>query len=301
MAHPKVWDDIHFYSNDLKIAAFLYRPRDWKKGDKPRPAIIVPHGYSGMKDVYGMDVPQWLWEEGYFVLSPDYPGFGVSEGQRGRHRPFDQATMVYDGITYLQTVEGVDPERIGLYGSSWGGANAIWCAAFDERIKVIVSAVMVADGERWMRTVRRPHEWATFKEKVMEAERKRVLTNEKTMMPLPEIMLTDPHTQMVIDQFHAKDGRFNPMYDLESAAHCWRFKPEWVASRISPRPVLMVYAEHDTLCPVNEQLSCYKELGEPKRLVCIPKAQHYESYAFCSPEKHEVQKREAIAWFRQYL
>jgi len=301
MKYERVWDDIEFYSNDLKIAAYLYRPKDWKLHAQLRPGIVILHGYSGMKDVYGMDVPQWLWEEGYCVLSYDYPGFGVSEGKRGRHRPFDQVQSTYDAVTYLQTVEGVDPERIAFYGSSWGGANAIWCAAFDERVKVVVSAVMVSDGERWMRSVRRPHEWQSFKTMIEEAERKRVLTGEKTMLPLTELMLTDPHTQYLIENLHAKDKTFNPEYDAESAAACWRFKPEWVANRIAPRPVLMIYAEHDMLVPIEEQLSCYEALGEPKKLVKLPKAQHYESYKFCNPEIHEIQKIEALNWYRKYL
>ena len=301
MAHEKVWDEVEYYSDGRKIAGFLYRPKDWTPGDPPRPGIVVLHGYSGMKDIYGMDVPQWLWEEGYFVLSWDYPGFGVSEGERGRHRPMEQAQATYDSVTYLQTVEGVDPERIAFYGSSWGGANAIWCGAFDERVKVIVSAVMVSDGERWMRTVRRPHEWQSFKAWVEEAERKRVVTGEKTVAPVGDIMLLDPHTRDVFAEFHTKDARFVPEYDLESAAACWRFKPEWVARYIAPRPVLMVYAENDMLVPVAEQLECYEALGEPKKLVKIPKAQHYESYYFCNPELHEIQKAEALEWYRNYL
>ncbi|NNE84474.1 MAG: alpha/beta hydrolase [Alphaproteobacteria bacterium] len=301
MAHEKVWDEVEYYSDGRKIAGFLYRPKDWKPGDAARPGIVVLHGYSGMKDIYGMDVPQWLWEAGYFVLSWDYPGFGVSEGERGRHRPLEQAQATYDAVTYLQTIDGVDPERIAYYGSSWGGANAIWCGAFDERVKVIVSAVMVSDGERWMRSVRRPHEWQAFKAQVEEAERKRVLTGEKTTLPLGEIMLLDPHTKDVIENFHAKDHRFNPEYDLESAAACWRYKPEWVAGHISPRPVLMVYSEFDMLVPVAEQLECYEALGEPKKLVKIPGAQHYDSYYFCNPELHEIQKVEALDWYRKYL
>jgi len=301
MAYEKVWEEIEFFSNDLKTAAYLYKPKDWNPGDPPRPGITVLHGYTGMKDVYGMDVPQWLWEEGYFVLSFDYPGFGVSEGERGRHRPLDQAQSVYDAVTYLQTVDGVDPSRIAYYGSSYGGAHAIWCGAFDERVKVIVSAVMVSNGERWMKSVRRPHEWQDFKEKVDEAERKRVLTGEKTMVPLVEIMLTDPHTQMVVEQFHVKSGRFNPEYDLESAAANIRYKPEWVAHRISPRPVLMIYAEYDNLVPIEEQISCYEALGEPKKLVKLPDAQHYESYQFCNAEIHEIQKVETLEWYRKYL
>ena len=103
MPYEKVWDDIHFWSNDLKIAAYFYTPKDWHPGDPPRPAVVVLHGYTGMKDVYGMDVPQRLWEEGYFVLSYDYPGFGVSEGGRGRHRPLEQAQATYDAVTWLTT------------------------------------------------------------------------------------------------------------------------------------------------------------------------------------------------------
>jgi pimeloyl-ACP methyl ester carboxylesterase len=301
MAHEKVWDEVEYYPDGRKIAGFLYRPKDWKPGDAARPGVVVLHGYSGMKDVYGMDVPQWLWEAGYFVLSWDYPGFGVSEGERGRHRPLEQAQATYDAVTYLQTVDGVDPERIAYYGSSWGGANAIWCGAFDERVKVIVSAVMVSDGERWMRSVRRPHEWQAFKAQVEEAERKRVLTGEKTTLPLGDIMLLDPHTKDVIENFHAKDHRFNPEYDLESAAACWRYKPEWVAGHISPRPVLMVYSEFDMLVPVAEQLECYEALGEPKKLLKIPGAQHYDSYYMTNPALHEIQKVEALAWYAKFL
>ena len=36
----------------------LYTPKGWKTGDPPGPAIICLHGYSGMKEVYGMDVPR---------------------------------------------------------------------------------------------------------------------------------------------------------------------------------------------------------------------------------------------------
>lgn len=301
MKYPNVWDDVTFYSNGLKISAYLYRPKDWQSGDPPRPGIVILHGYTGMKTVYGMDVPQWLSEAGYFVLSHDYPGFGNSEGERGRHRPLEQAQSVYDAVTYLQTVDGVDPERIAYYGSSYGGSHAIWCAAFDERVKVVVAAVAVTDGERWMKSVRRPHEWLAFRQKVEEAERKRVVSGDKTMVPLPEIMLTDPHTQMVIDQFHSKSGLYNPHYDLESAAANMRYKPEWVAGRIAPRPVLMIYAENDMLVPVEEQLSCFAALGEPKKLVKLPNCQHYESYQFCNPEMHAIQKRAALEWYETYL
>ena len=167
-----MYEEIVYYSDGLKIASHLYAPKGWREGDPPRPAIICLHGYSGMKDVYGMDVPRRLWEEGYFILAPDHRGFGKSEGERGRQRPLEQAQDTYDAISYMETVEGVDSERFGIFGTSFGGANAIWVAAFDERVKVLVSSVGVHEGERWMRSVRRPHEWDSFHKRVMAGRQK---------------------------------------------------------------------------------------------------------------------------------
>lgn len=296
-----MYEEITYHSDELKLAAHLYTPEGWKPGDPPRPAIICLHGYSGMKEVYGMDVPRRLWKEGYFILAPDHRGFGKSEGARGRQRPLEQAQDTYDAISYMETIEGVDPNRIGIFGTSFGGANAIWVAAFDARVKVVVSSVGVHDGERWMRSVRRPHEWASFREKVMAAARKRAATGEAETMPLPEIMLCDPHTLKVIQEHHQKHGDYVKDYDLQSAEACWRYKPEWVAGHIAPRPVLFIYAENDHLVPPQEQLSCYAACGEPKKIVMLPGAQHYESYYFCSPAHHEIGMVEAIKWFGEYL
>jgi pimeloyl-ACP methyl ester carboxylesterase len=296
---PKVWKDVVYYSDGLKIAAHLYTPKDYKKGEK-RPAILSLAGYTGMKDVYGMDVPWRLYNEGYFVLSIDYRGFGSSEGERGRQRPLEQAQDSYDGITYLTTVEGVDPDRIGIYGTSFGGANGVWVTAFDKRVKALVTSVMVSEGERWMKVMRRPSEFAEFKRKLDDAAKKRVTTGEVTKINVLEMMPADPHTMAVIKAHHQKDTNYVSDYDTASAEACMRYKPEWVAPMISPRPVLVIYAENDELC-TDEALHCYEALKEPKKLVILPKAQHYESYYFVSPEMHEIGMKEAVAWFKQYL
>jgi hypothetical protein len=80
-----------------------------------------------------------------------------------------------------------------------------------------------------------------------------------------------------------------------------RFKPEKVAHLIAPRPVLIIYAEHDAAVPSEEPLSCYKALGEPKKIVMLPKANHYESYRFVNPELFEISMPETLAWYREYL
>jgi hypothetical protein len=296
----KVWSDVAFYSDELKIAGHLYVPEGWETGAPARPGILTLAGYTGMKDVYGMDVPRRLWKEGYFVLAIDNRGFGASEGIRGRHRPLEQAQDAFDALTFLETVEGVDPDRLGVYGTSFGGANAIWVAAFDERVKCVVTSVMVSDGQRWMRTMRRPWEFARFEEHVHESSRKRVLTGERQTINIVDLMPPDPNTLSVIQGHHQRDEHYVPDYDVESAEACFRYKPEWVAGRIAPRAAMIIYAENDEMCP-GEAMFCYAALRDPKKLVKLPKAQHYDAYYFVNPELHEVGMREAVAWFGEHL
>ena len=296
------WTEVSYYSDGLKISGYLYTPRDWDSGNPDGPAIVTLAGYTGMKDIYGLDVPRRLHDEGYFVLAIDNRGFGKSEGERGRQRPLEQAQDTYDALTYLETVSGVDPDRLGLYGTSAGGATAIWAAAFDERIKVVVTSVGVSDGERTFRLARRPHEWAALQKEVSEAARRRVTTGEPTHCPVTHLMVTDPHTDSVFSQFDYKEhDLFVPDFDLESAEAMWRFKPEWVAHQISPRATLVIRAEDDMLVPVEESLELYRALREPKKLVTLPKAQHYDSYFFVNPEIAEISMQATLDWYEEHL
>jgi pimeloyl-ACP methyl ester carboxylesterase len=301
VSREKIWNEVFFFSDGLKIAAYLYTPEQWKPDAPARPGIVVLHGYTGMKDVYGLDVPERLWREGYFVLAIDHRGFGTSAGANGRPNPLEQSQDVYDAITYLETVPGIDPDRIGIYGTSWGGGTAIWTTAFDRRIKVVVSAVMVSDGERWLRATRRLYEWSDFEQQVRAAARRRVMTGTAEHIDLADLMITDPHTKAVLAEHHEKHARYTTQFELESAEWCMRWKPQWVAHRIAPRPVLVIYAENDLLVPTDQQIDCFNALGDPKKLVKLPKAQHYEAYKFVNPQLAEIGLAEAARWYQTYL
>jgi pimeloyl-ACP methyl ester carboxylesterase len=294
--------DVWFYSEGLRIAGYLFSPDDWQPGDPPRPGILVLAGYSGNTQADCTHMMRRLCAPGWFVFGFDYRGFGRSEGQRGRHRPLEQAQNTYDALSYMQTVPGIDPERLGLYGTSFGGANGVWVAAHDERVKCLVTSVAVTHGERWMRLIRRPWEWLAFKDRVMQDARRRVQTGEPTMAPFGEIMLRDPDSARQREQ-HAQQGHTfqSEERDLESAEAAFHYRPEWVVDKISPRPVLMIYAERDNLVPPEEQLSCFAKCGEPKKLVKLAGCGHYDSYEFRNPETSKIVYTETIAWFRQYL
>jgi uncharacterized protein len=294
--------DLHFYSDGLRIAGYLHAPDDWRPGDPARPGILMLAGYAGNPHFDCIHLMRRLCAAGWFVFAFDYRGHGQSEGRRGRHRPLEQAQDAHDALTFMQTIPGIDPERLGIFGTSFGGAHGIWVTAHDERVKCLVTSAAVTDGERWLRSIRRPWEWLEFKERVMEDARRRGRTGEPTIVQRGEIMIRDPDA-LRQREAQLKDGTAAPTedIDLESAEAAFRYHPEWVVDRIAPRPVLMLYAERDTLVPVEEQLSCFARCGEPKKLVRLAGAGHYDTYEFRNPEVSNIVYEETAAWFRRYL
>lgn len=85
-----------------------------------------------------------LAERGYVALAPDYPLLGDYQGdieQLGYAG--GTAKAIWDNmraVDLLQAMAEVDSGRIGVVGLSLGGHNALFTAAFDPRLKVIVSS-----------------------------------------------------------------------------------------------------------------------------------------------------------------
>lgn len=85
---------------------------------------------------------------GYVCLAPDYPSFGEykydfpAAFKRGDYQSGTMKAIWNNmrAVDYLQSLAEVDSERIGVIGHSLGGHNAMFTAAFDERLKAIVSS-----------------------------------------------------------------------------------------------------------------------------------------------------------------
>ena len=85
-----------------------------------------------------------LARRGYVTLAPDYPGFGESDYDFASRHGYASGSMkaVWDNIRsvdLLSSLKQVDSTRIGVIGHSLGGHNAMFTAAFDTRLRVIVS------------------------------------------------------------------------------------------------------------------------------------------------------------------
>ena len=122
-------------ADGLEIHNQLFLPRDIQPGER-RPAIVFVHGgpvrqmllgYHYMQFyhwAYGIN--QWLANQGYVVLSINYRS-GIGYGRSFRTAPGtggsgnSEYQDVLAGGKYLQTRSDVDPNRIGIWGLSYGG------------------------------------------------------------------------------------------------------------------------------------------------------------------------------------
>ena len=137
--------------NEL-LPAYLYVPLP-KGIPKKLPAMLVLHetdplgkkALSGISSSPNKAYAKELAQRGYVVIAPDYPGFGDMEDYNFETDRYQSGTMkaIFNHmrcIDLLQARKDVDPKRTGVLGHSLGGHNALFVAAFDTRIKVIVSS-----------------------------------------------------------------------------------------------------------------------------------------------------------------
>lgn len=122
-------------ADGLDVPNQLFLPKDLKPGER-RPAIVFVHGGPARQMLlgyhymhfyhwaYGMN--QWLASKGYVVMSVNYRS-GIGYGRSFRQAPNTGArgNAEYQDVLaagkYLQTRSDVDPERIGIWGLSYGG------------------------------------------------------------------------------------------------------------------------------------------------------------------------------------
>lgn len=288
---------VSFYSEGTRLAGDLFLPDDLKPGEK-RAGILLCHGYTGVRNLYLPDTARALNKAGYVVLTFDYKGWGDSDGPKSRLSPYGRVIDSQAALTFLGAQDMVDDDRLGIYGTSYGGATVVWTAAVDPRVKVVVSVVGIGHGHRWMRSVRRPDEFADLLERSKTDRIRRVMTGESEFADRNAVLLPDRQSAGLA----AAARRGNPgavgEIPLEYIDDTLGFHPEWVVDKIAPRPVLFITSDDDRLVPPEESAALYAKAGEPKKLIVLKGWGHYEVYA---GEAFRQVIAPIIAWYQQHL
>ena len=134
-----------------QVPAYLLIPRNLSG---PVPAMLCLHQTTGI----GKDEPAGLGgrptlhyahelaERGYVCIVPDYPSFGEYSydfKQQGAHYASGSMKAIWNNIRaidVLETLPEVNRDQIGCIGHSLGGHNSLFTAAFEQRIRAVVTS-----------------------------------------------------------------------------------------------------------------------------------------------------------------
>lgn len=123
-----------FTSRDgLTIHGYLTYPVGVDRRDLP--AVLDVHGGPWARDEWGYNAEaQWLANRGYVCVQVNYrgsTGYG-KEFLNAGDRQWGAAMHddLLDAVAHLADSGGVDPDRVGIYGGSYGGYAALLGAAF---------------------------------------------------------------------------------------------------------------------------------------------------------------------------
>ena len=288
---------VSFYSEGTRLSGDLFLPADLRPGEK-RAGIVLCHGYTGVRDLYLPDNAAALNAAGYVVLTFDYKGWGDSDGSKSRLAPYGRVIDSQAALTFLGAQEMVDEERLGLYGTSYGGATVTWTAAIDRRVKCTVSVVGIGNGRRWMRSVRRPDEFADMLDLAAADRVRQVMTGQSQFVDRSSILIPDRQSAELAAAARAGNPGAVSEIPLEFINDTLEFNPEWVVDKIAPRPVLFITTDNDRLVPQDESEALYARAGEPKKLVVLKGWGHYEVY---TGEAFRQVMEPTLAWYQEHL
>ncbi|GMN03273.1 alpha/beta hydrolase family protein [Erythrobacter sp. MTPC3] len=139
----------------MMIPGYVTKPQ----GEGPFPLVVMPHGGPAVPEVVGYDEwGQLLADAGYMVLQP---GYRQTVGWGAKH--FDAAYDEHggamqddkdDGALYLVEQGLVDPDRIAMFGWSYGGYAALVAAAREDNIyQCAIAGAAVSRADVWARDV----------------------------------------------------------------------------------------------------------------------------------------------------
>jgi dienelactone hydrolase len=290
----KVADDVafrtaHIMSEGVRMSAEVFSPMDPKT--ERLPTIVMSHGWGGTAELLRPEGIAFA-RAGYLVVTFDYRGWGKSDSRlilagkslekregklfaqvkevREVVDPIDQTTDILNAINWVAGEKQCDPERIGLWGSSYSGGHVVYVAARDPRVKAFVSQVGSMDSR-----------WA-----VANAQIRAYTFNQASARA---------HGNLDYPQAGAKFGNLIGQPVIEKLAV---YAPIEDIGRCKDCAKLFLIAENEELFDnKSHAILAHERATGAKKLVVVKGIKHYGIYN----EARGQAQREAISWFDEHL
>jgi fermentation-respiration switch protein FrsA (DUF1100 family) len=306
MTAPFTRRNVEFPAEDgVLLRGWLYEPVREEGDETLYPTIVMTHGYGAVKELY-LDLYAELFAQSKFVvLLYDHQNFGESSGEpRQEIDPRKQVQGYSSAITYLQSlIKLVDPQRIGIWGTSYSGGHVLVVSANDKRVKCVVSQMPSINGKQNLRRRNKTDEEYQRLLKAFERDAKqRAEGGASRIIPIirPEVQ---EDWWKFFDVNHAVDKdkwryqNWKNEQTLRSVEMYGEYDPEEYVEKISPCPLLMIVADNDTVTFTEDEIELFeKKAGEPKKLIKFS-GDHFSAYK----EQFDVAATAANEWFIKYL
>lgn len=272
--------DVEFpVEGGVTLRGWLFVPA----GPGPHPGITMAHGFAGVKE-HGLERFATLFADaGFVVLVHDHRGFGASDGSpRFDVDPWVQIADWRRAISFLESHPAVDPDRIGLWGTSYAGGHAIVLGATDRRLRAVVAQVPTISGyEQSLRRVA-PDQVSALEGGFGDDERRQFRGEPPAIQA---VVSDDPAVPAAYRSADAiafynqpvPPGVWQNVMTVRSSRAARMYEPGTWIGRVSPTPLLMVVGLRDTITVTDLALAAYERALEPKRLVTLPGG-HFDAY-----------------------
>lgn len=294
--------DIEFKTEDgVTLRGWHYLP-DGRRGKVP--TIVMAHGFSAVKEMYLDRFAEAFAAAGLAAVVFDNRNFGASDGlPRQEIDPWQQVRDYRDAITYAEALDETDPDRIGIWGSSYSGGHVLVVGAIDRRVKCVAAQVPLASGHDNARRLIRADYLAGVQGMFAADRRARMAGKPPAMIPVvaedpaaPSALPTPDSWAWFTETGRSRAPSWKNEVTLRSVEMFTEYEPGSYAAFVSPTPLLMVVALGDVLTVADLALATFERALEPKRLVTLSGG-HFDAYV----KDFAAASAPAVAWFTQHL
>jgi pimeloyl-ACP methyl ester carboxylesterase len=132
----RIREPIEFVSDDKLIRGHLYRA----VSPDPQPVVVMSHGWGATAAMGLVPYAEAFAGAGYATLLYDNPNFGISDGEpRQEIDPWSRTRAMRNAVSLVESIHGLDSERIAIWGDSGDAERVFLDAATDQRVKAIIS------------------------------------------------------------------------------------------------------------------------------------------------------------------
>ena len=294
--------DVEFDAEGVTLRGWLYRP---EPASGVAPVIVMAHGFSAVKEMYLDAYAEVFQASGFAVLVFDNRGFGASGGEpRQEIDPWLQVRDYRHAITWAQLQDGLDGQRIGVWGSSYSGGHVLVVGALDRRVRCVVSQAPLISGHRNLGRLIRADMLAPVRALFDQDRLARYRGAPPQVVPVvdpePAAMSALPTADSW--EWYSSTGKerapsWRNEVTVRSVEMLGEYEPGGYIEQVSPTPLLMIVAAGDHLTVADLALEAYGRAREPKRLELLPGG-HFDAYTGSGFDQASTAARD---WFRTHL